>query len=253
MSVTKKAYNINSNHQLIDLNGDATNFYLMFNIVPNCGDEYEIIIVNQEQLDQGTLPAYKKVKGSQGGEMKLENDQYQNWFLSIKSATPMTVEVETKITKLPYPLNKPATDDKPKRKWFIYLIPVGIVVAVAVGIFFYMKRKKVKSSDKQSPFKSRSLKEKEGSKESFKESAKESMNTRESGRESMRGSFKPSIESKSPTPVADSPPARFTGDRFNFSRPKQDREVKFTAPSPSHKSARSKFFDRLKSQRTKDI
>lgn len=97
MSQTKKTYTLGKIKQLIDLNGDTTNFDLSFNVT--CKDDvtFNLLVVDQTTLDNTEVLAYKDVYKGMSGSIVTKENIYQNYYLVLKSDTPCTVEVE--ITK----------------------------------------------------------------------------------------------------------------------------------------------------------
>lgn len=99
---TKLVVQVNNIKKLIDLNGDKTNFELSFNVKSVNDSPFEAIVVSQTQLDSGNPLEYKKV--SQGvitGNIIADKNVYQNYFLLLKSDTPLECEVEINIKEIP--------------------------------------------------------------------------------------------------------------------------------------------------------
>lgn len=97
MSQTKKTYSLGKIKQLIDLNGDTTNFDLSFNVT--CKDDvtFNLLVVDQTTLDTTEVLEYKDVHKGMSGSIVANENVYQNYYLVLKSDTPCKVEVE--ITK----------------------------------------------------------------------------------------------------------------------------------------------------------
>lgn len=96
---------LNGKHQqLIDLNKDKVNFSCEFTITPNIMDldkPYYATVVTQEQLDNDESIDFKKMNGIHVGSVSNESNQYQNYFLVIKSDSPMREStIENKIREL---------------------------------------------------------------------------------------------------------------------------------------------------------
>lgn len=100
MTVTKKTYNLSKIKQLIDLNGDITNFELTFNVKTKGSEEFEALVVDQETLDSGTDLPYKKMKGGISGNVRQDRNIYQNYFLILKTDQPCECEVTIDINEV---------------------------------------------------------------------------------------------------------------------------------------------------------
>lgn len=101
MSLTKKTYTLGKIKQLIDLNGDSTNFDLSFKV--SCKDEtpFNILVVDQTTLDNTPELNYKDAKNVISGNIVADKNIYQNYFLILKSETPCVVDVEINKNELP--------------------------------------------------------------------------------------------------------------------------------------------------------
>ena len=97
MSVAKKTYTIGSVQQLIDLNGDTTNFDCTFNVTSHNKEHFEVLVVDQKTLDSGKDIEYRKVEGDISGNIIQDKDVYDNYYLILKCDKPCKVDVE--ITK----------------------------------------------------------------------------------------------------------------------------------------------------------
>ena len=109
MSTTTQKIIPDGKHQhLIDLNKDAVNFICKFVITPHVmdlEDEYQASIVTQKQLDNDEDVDFKPLKGIFSGDVKIESNEYQNYFLVIKSSSPMR-EMSVETTLIPLPVYK---------------------------------------------------------------------------------------------------------------------------------------------------
>lgn len=101
MTIVKNTYTISKIQQLVDLNTDLVNFKINFKIYSLQNLPFEALIVNQSTLDTEENIQFKKVQGSLTGEIISDKNMFQNYFLIMKSETPMAVEVELDIEKLP--------------------------------------------------------------------------------------------------------------------------------------------------------
>ncbi len=93
MSV-KKTYSLSSTQQLIDLNGQTTNFDLSFAVTSKGKQPFDLIVVDQSTLDNNPNLEFKRAnEGSMSGNIISDKNVYQNYFLCLKSDTPCEVEV----------------------------------------------------------------------------------------------------------------------------------------------------------------
>ena len=104
MPETKNKYQVTHLQQLIDLNGDFTNFRLKFTCrAENETDQFEVLVLNQAQLesqDPNNLK-YKPVTGQISGEIVADKNVYQNYFLLMKAPKDCVVEVISNLDQLP--------------------------------------------------------------------------------------------------------------------------------------------------------
>lgn len=103
-------YNITPQQKLIDLNGDMTNFKLTFTATSS--EPFYVLVVDQKMLDDNVPLNYKKVElsadgksASIGGDIVVDKNIYQNFYLLLKSDNPCDVTVN--ITKEQIPPNIP--------------------------------------------------------------------------------------------------------------------------------------------------
>ena len=99
---TKNVYKIGKIHQLFDLSTDSINFTCNFKIQAEKSDnEFEYLVVSQEQLDSDDKLKFNKVKGIGSGKIVADKGVKHNLFLALKSKQEMTVTVETVFENLP--------------------------------------------------------------------------------------------------------------------------------------------------------
>jgi hypothetical protein len=142
--VTKKTYSVGKIKQLIDLNGESTNFDAHFRIVSKNKEPFEILVVDQTTLDNNPNLEYKKADGEISGNIVHDKNVYQNYFIILKADQPCECEVEITKKELPktpdMPVQKlPAQTKKSNNtfSWINIIIIVGGVVIVGI-VFYYM-------------------------------------------------------------------------------------------------------------------
>lgn len=88
-------------HQLIDLNKEYVNFDITFECrAVDATKEFEIIVVNQEQLntiDLTNLTMKRTNGGYISGNIIADEDKYQNYFLIMRAPTDEPVDVDMDI------------------------------------------------------------------------------------------------------------------------------------------------------------
>lgn len=102
MSETKKtSHTIGKIKQLIDLNGEHTNFDLSFKVTCRDDTPFNLLVVDQTTLDNTPELKYKEVKGSISGNIVADKNIYQNYFLILKAEKTCVVDVERNLKVLP--------------------------------------------------------------------------------------------------------------------------------------------------------
>ena len=108
MSNSKQTVQVNKIKQLIDLNGDKTNFDLTFQVRSTNNEPFEALVVSQSQLDSGADLEYKNVtNGFISGNIVSDKNVYQNYFLLLKSENPIQCEVDLSIKEIQPALIQP--------------------------------------------------------------------------------------------------------------------------------------------------
>ena len=101
MSQTKKTYTLGKIKQLIDLNGDSTNFDLSFKVTCKNDTPFDLLVVDQTTLDNTPELQYKQVNRTISGNIVSDKNIYQNFFLILKSDKKCDVDVELTKKVLP--------------------------------------------------------------------------------------------------------------------------------------------------------
>lgn len=159
MSQTKQKYRLGKIKQLIDLNGDSTNFDLKFNVTCEDDTPFQVLVVDQTTLDNNPELEYKETKNSISGNIVADKNIYQNYFLILKSEKPCNVDVElikNELPKTPEQLpiqgnvhgNLPdfhkrsvSIPTTPPFNWTKILL-IGIVVIGGVALLWYLYKRK---------------------------------------------------------------------------------------------------------------
>lgn len=94
-------YTISKLKQLVDLNGEYSDFSTTFTVTPNDNTlEYESAVVNQTDIDSGAEIQYRRVKGPLSGTIQNDNGVYQNYFLCIRSDAEQQVDIDVQLTPI---------------------------------------------------------------------------------------------------------------------------------------------------------
>jgi len=149
--------------KLIDLNGRLVNFDITFSASCKEGVEFDALVVDQNTLDSKPELEYKKaVNGSLSGHLVSDKNNYQNFFLILKSDTPCEVDViinkkEIAPQQLPQQLPQQeqyeyskSLSDKPSMVSKINFKLILLTIVIISGVFFlwYYLNKYVKNKDK---------------------------------------------------------------------------------------------------------
>ena len=153
MPITNKTYPCSDVRQLIDLNGDATNFNAKFTLTSTNGEEFDMLIVDQTMLDNQKDLQYKRVtEGTISGKIELDKNVYQNYFIILRSDKPIEINVEIDFERLPdrmpvpeqFPQHQhqpPPPPPKKSRLWVKILIGVAIIGAIVLIYFMFFHKK----------------------------------------------------------------------------------------------------------------
>lgn len=123
MSINKTV-TLDTIKQLIDINGDATNFKADFTVTAPNGDNFYMLVVDQNKLDSGEELQYREVRGSESGSILADKNIYQNYYLVLKSDRPIPVEININFEPLPLkeldyqpkPFNPPQASQQPPQQ-----------------------------------------------------------------------------------------------------------------------------------------
>jgi len=94
MSTTTKTYNVNQIKQLIELNGNLTNFSADFIIESRDFIPFKALIISETDLNSGNPIVYQEVKdGKINGNITNDKDVYDSYFILLKSDVPTECQV----------------------------------------------------------------------------------------------------------------------------------------------------------------
>jgi hypothetical protein len=144
MATTKKTYTVGNVKQLIDLNGNSTNFDIQFSVISQNREPFELLVVDQTTLDNTPNLNYNRVtQGEISGKLRNDKNVYQNYFLILKAEKPCNCEVEiTKQEIVPKPQQQEVivppmiNHTAPPTNSFSW-VKIGLIVAVVlIGLIF---------------------------------------------------------------------------------------------------------------------
>ena len=160
MTSTKKTYSLNYIKQLVDLNGDSTNFDITFNITSKNGVPFDAVVVDQTTLDNSPELTYKKaVNGILSGNIIQDKNIYQNYFLVLKSDQPCECEVE--IIKKEIPVKKaepkamqppPSISSSSSSSSYKWIIIISLVVGGFLLYYFYFRKSSPPAPPVRAPY-----------------------------------------------------------------------------------------------------
>jgi hypothetical protein len=145
--IKKTSHIIGKIKQLIDLNGDNTNFDLSFTVTCQDDTPFYLLVVDQTTLDNTPELEYKEVNGSISGNIVADKNIYQNYFLILKSDKQCNVDIEITLKILPKTPELKETQDPPqdilKRKTIVddkkpcinWKKTLLILLVIVVGIY----------------------------------------------------------------------------------------------------------------------
>jgi len=159
-----KNYSVGKVKQLIDLNGDSVNFEIAFTVASKNGEPFDIMVVDQENLDNTQDLKYKNVSdGSISGRFRYDKNVYQNHFLILKAENPCECQVNIQKTELPIQppqqqqiqqgeqYEKPQVVEKFKKEkdgfhWIKIILILGFIVSICF-ILYWLSSRKEKQAD----------------------------------------------------------------------------------------------------------
>ena len=159
----KKTISVTNRQQLVDLNGETTNFDLTFTAVSRNREPFDVLVVDQTTLDNNPNLEFKRANGTISGNIISDKNIYQNYFLCLKADKPCEVDVmiEKKevapVKSPPIPAQAPMSSmssmssmsapplTPPKKpngtNWKVIIIFVLILGGAALLFYMYMKKK----------------------------------------------------------------------------------------------------------------
>lgn len=149
--MTTKTYNLTPMKQLIDLNGDVTNFDLTFTATTKDGSPFDILVVDQTTLDSNPVLDYKKAVGTMSGNIVADKGVYQNYFLILRADNPCECDITIDIKEIPkreiqnfqHPLQNIDQINKPKSRINWFIVSITLIICILLFYYFYGNKKKI--------------------------------------------------------------------------------------------------------------
>lgn len=93
---------VSDRHVMVDLNKGHRKFYADFDVSADGGGEFDILVVNQAQLDRvgPSKLALRTVRDTTSGNVRADSDDYQDYYLILRSTAPRTLTIKTRVTPL---------------------------------------------------------------------------------------------------------------------------------------------------------
>lgn len=155
-SPTIQTYSVSKVKQLIDLNGDAINFKVIFDVRSKDKSPFEAVIIDQTNLDKNEQLDFKQAPGVLSGEILADRNTYQNYYLALRSTEPKEIDVQLQFERLPdfIPLAETQEENKESntglfRQSNSTLKIALLVIILIVSIFLYMKTSKLDQTKPQ--------------------------------------------------------------------------------------------------------
>ena len=128
-----------------------TNFECTFSIVSKDGSPFEAAIVSQSQIDSGDdFPFKPSNNGVFGGNVVMDKNIYQNFYLAMHSPTTNVVEVEIEFKRLPEYIAQQDSgiliDKSSKSDTRMKILMATVLLVVLVGIVYMMTKSSTSDS-----------------------------------------------------------------------------------------------------------
>ena len=160
-SPTVRSLTLDKLKQLVDVNGDLTNFRASVEVSPKSEGVYEVAIVNQTILDNAEDFKYSVQTDVFRHMFEVTDGIYQNYFVCLKAASPIDVDVKISVEKLPSqtvenvpsrslpnPIAGVKIDPSPENEekfyhqtWFKWAVIAAVVLSLYLGYRYYSSRK----------------------------------------------------------------------------------------------------------------
>lgn len=165
MSSQQKKYSVSNIKRLIDLNGDMVNFEIDYKVKSLSSTPFDMIIVDQKDLDASNSLEYKRVDTEISGKVISNNNEYHSYLIVIKSDSPTEVLVEIIKKSVEPQLQQPPSEqqnpsqsfqsnasleESPTNRKIFLFIGGATVVCILLYLYFtnvFSRKEKSKEED----------------------------------------------------------------------------------------------------------
>lgn len=98
---TPKQYRLGNVKQLIDLNGNSTNFECEFEVMSHDGSAFQVVVADQDTIDSTAQLPYEEASGSIAGRFVKNDNVLKSHYLVLRSDNPCEATVTIKKKELP--------------------------------------------------------------------------------------------------------------------------------------------------------
>ena len=125
--------------QLVDMNESHKNFKLRFSVTQDQNQPFLAIVADQSMLDSETPLQFRDVSGSLSGEIIADKNEYQNYFLALKSKDEQPVEVTVQLDLQGLPdYVEPPTKGAHKKKPGKLNVRNALMLIIAICLLAYL-------------------------------------------------------------------------------------------------------------------
>lgn len=167
--VFRQVYSLSKVKQLVDLNGEITNFNITFRAKTKNGEHFDVLVIDQTTLDNSANLEYKKASGEISGHLVQDKNIYQNYFLILKADNPCQCEVEIVRQEIPkaqpqntnvpvnnVPENRGSLMPLPSQEqsttnWTKIFIVALVFAGIGYGMYYFLKKNKESDDGIPSP------------------------------------------------------------------------------------------------------
>lgn len=97
----EKVLGVNNIKQLVDINGDITNFKAKFTVTSIEGKTFQMTIADQNMLDADEPLKYRDVQGGISGNVSSDKNVYTSYYIALKSSEPTQIKIKVELEELP--------------------------------------------------------------------------------------------------------------------------------------------------------
>lgn len=134
--MSSRKYSVNNIKQLIDLNGDTTNFELEYK-VSTLNGPFDIAITDQKTLDTQPSVEYRRVQKEITGKVVSDDDVHHSFFIILKADEPCEIVVETMKREIA-PRQQPSSPPQQQQEKQPEIIPPKSFLTTNQKVFLFI-------------------------------------------------------------------------------------------------------------------